>query len=337
MNYAKNSVTVSGNDLDAQLKELAIQYPEFYDAIDLEKFNTWQKEVRSNIQFDDDFGPSGRGVEYVEAQQLNAQARSVGIKSLVDLALQRISTPGDRKILVDLLGGDGLIRRVCSQFNLSNLSVLTCDLSPHMISSAWLQGTPALLQSAEKPILKESSVDIVLLAYGSHHIPQEKRQSLAAEAYRILRPGGVFVLHDFLRGSAEERWFQEIVHPYSITGHNFQHFTYGEVEGYFQSAGFTDCNIIDLKDPYTATGFSPIEAKASLGEYLVKMYGLSRAYNGNAHQTYLWATEKAELIFNQRDEPTVSASRRDDNLAGDPWRISIPRSALVGVGRKSSA
>ncbi|MES4831740.1 class I SAM-dependent methyltransferase, partial [Streptomyces anthocyanicus] len=183
----------------------------------------------------DDFGADGegsRGVEYVQAQALNRRARETGIRKLLGFAeTARRTAAGDRPVLVDLLGGDGLVRKVCEELGIGDFNILTCDASPHMVTTAWAAGVPALLQRAEQPLLRDHSVDAVLLAYGSHHVPSSDRQTVATEARRMLRPGGTFVLHDFLVGSPVDVWFEEVTDVYSATGHKFLHFTRGRDRG----------------------------------------------------------------------------------------------------------
>jgi SAM-dependent methyltransferase len=205
-----------------------------------------------------------------------------------------------------------------------------------MVSAAWAQGAPAIIQRAEQPVLRSSSVDALLLAYGSHHIPVELRQAVANEAYRILRPGGIFVLHDFLRGSAAERWFAEICHPYSLTGHDFTHFTYSEIRKYLAVAGFANHRVMDLDDSYTVTGATEEAASNNMGEYLVKMYGLGRAERERgADDACHWAADQARLIFRYaRNGVSAKVGGVSYDEAEHAWRLTIPRRAAVGIGYK---
>lgn len=51
----------------------------------------------------------------------------------------------------------------------------------------------------------------MLLAYGTHHIDPANRLSTVQEAHRVLRLGGVFVLHDFEVGGPMDEWFSKVV------------------------------------------------------------------------------------------------------------------------------
>jgi SAM-dependent methyltransferase len=238
--------------------------------------------------------------------------------------------------VVDVLGGDGLVRRVAGSLGLSDVAVLTCDLSPYMVRAAWSADCPALLQKADHLLQRDSSVDGVLVAYGSHHIAPEDRATLARESYRVLRPGGVLVLHDFLVGSPMGEWFDQVVDQYSETGHQFEHFTREEMLGYLATAGFESFEVVDLADPYVATAATPVEAELGLGRYLLDMYGLveiDRLHDGQAAR---WAIERARTIFRyprEHGEVGQLSVRYDDDA--EAWRCTVPRMAIVGVGRKA--
>jgi len=238
--------------------------------------------------------------------------------------------------LVDLLGGDGLLYRACRNMGVKNLSVLTCDLSPHMVSAAWERGAPALLQAAEEPLLKSSSVDVVLLAYGSHHIAPSSRQQVVEEAYRMLRTEGIFVLHDFPQHSPAEQWFREVADRYSKTGHKFDHFTSGEIADYLKRAGFAEIRILEIDDSYSAVGLSEIDARMNIGKYLVKMYGLMPPAAELEEQSgWLWAADRAQEIFQYDDNGSTAKNGQVwYDPAKEAWRISVPRRAIVGIGRK---
>jgi len=337
---------IRGDDLTAQVSELRRQYPELYACLDLGRIASWQSDRRDLPEQSDEFSPTasgGRGDEYVRAQKDNVTVRLTGIGNLMRLARGQLAeTDNETKaarepgpVLVDLLGGDGLIRRACGLLDPEpGFSVLTCDASPFMVSAAWSGQQPALLQRAERQLLRSCSVDVVLLAYGSHHISPDQRSAAVDEAYRVLRPGGVFLLHDFLVGSATERWFGEVVDRYSITGHQHTHYTESEIVGYLGKAGFEEQRLLEIEDPYTTCGPTQAAADARLGKYLLDMYGLvkvSREMSAQAARD--WALAQAQQIF-LADVPVdrrILSSRQHDS---GKWWSTIPRRAVVGIGQK---
>jgi hypothetical protein len=162
MHAQTSGSTVSGDDIPGQLAQLRQLHPELYARTDAQRVAAWQATLGRTLEQHDDFGDDaegGRGVVYLKAQALNTRARATGIRSLLGLAAPRHRAPGgERPVLVDLLGGDGLIRKVCEELDITDFDVLTCDASPHMVAAAWAAGMPALLQRAEQPLLRDASV-----------------------------------------------------------------------------------------------------------------------------------------------------------------------------------
>ncbi|WP_256107911.1 methyltransferase domain-containing protein, partial [Streptomyces sp. ODS05-4] len=268
-------------------------------------------------------------------EQRSLEARRHGIRGLVGLFAKR--EDGRPTVVVDLLGGDGLVSRVVeSQFGMSDPVFLTCDASPDRVTRAWENGVPALRQPARRQILRDGSVDGVLLAHRSHHVPIADRLRVAQEAWRVLRPGGTFVLHDFAVGSPVDTWFAEVVHRYSATGHLLPHFTAAEMEGCLVAAGFGEVSVRAMDDSFRASGPTAAKAKLAMGRYLLDMYGLEelRARLGEP-ASHKRAYEIADRIFRYPDHG-VSRPRATvltDLVTGRPEAI-MPRQALIGVGRK---
>lgn len=330
---------VSGYDLGAQVAELELRHPDLYACIDPARVTEHIENSDAASARLDDFGLSaegGRGQQYVRAQRSDVTARSTGISRLIQLARENSFRSSPERLLVDLLGGDGLVHRVCGLLRVSDFRILTCDASPYMVSAAWSMRIPAVLQRAEQPLMRASSVDAVLLAYGSHHIPPAQRQIVASEAYRMLRPGGVFILHDFLVGSPMDKWFSEVVHKYSSTGHDYRHFTENEMVGYLAKGGFEKYGVQEMDDPYVIAGPTAEESELRLGRYLVDMYGLSRATTlMGAQNACYWAVEQAtKLLRDLGPESSRQRSIAAYDSRNREWRSMIPRTALVGIGQK---
>lgn len=347
MRAAEAAGPVAGTDIAVQLARLAAEHPALHACVDPERAADWAADeaavAAAGTGERDDFGPAdggGRGLEYVRAQDRDVSARLTGIRNLMDLALSRLRTGppdgGRERVLVDLLGGNGLVRRACGLLGIPDLAVFTCDASPFMVSEAWAAGNPALLQRAERPLMRSSSVDVVLLAYGSHHIDPDVRASLVEEAHRILRPGGVFVLHDFLVGSPMDDWFAEVVDRYSVTGHKFAHFTEAEIAGYLTKAGFSEHELTSIDDPYTTAGGTAEDAELRLGSYLLDMYGLVKAGRAmGPAEAPRWAFERGKEIFLDGAAGAGRGVTTYDETAAR-WRSAIPRRAVVGVGLKDT-
>jgi SAM-dependent methyltransferase len=327
-------------DRRSQLLALRETWPHVYALIDEERALGLEAD-----EDHDDFGAAregGRGESYVAAQQARPEARIRGIRALMDLVGG--SAGGDRPIVLDLLGGDGLLHRVCLRPDMPDTTVVTCDASSFMVASAWAAGVPAVRQRAQRQVFRSGSVDGVLLAYGSHHVPEPERQAVADEAWRVLRPGGRFVLHDFAEGSPMATWFQEVVDKESDTGHQYAHFTADWMQECLVRSGFRDVTTTWVFDPIVATGTSEQGAQAALGQYLVQMYGLNKLVRAHGEEgasmaafelacrTFRWESSTAfDGMQNHVRECVV------ERLGPSKWQGVLPRFALVAVGEKPGA
>jgi ubiquinone/menaquinone biosynthesis C-methylase UbiE len=343
MGSTTNAHIVAGHNPQQQLDRLRRYHPELHELVDPDRVAAWHDEVRAMPRVADHFGPGeagGRGVHYVRAQAWSTEARATGIRQLLSFAADG-HRPGERsRIVVDLLGGDGLLYTLSGELGFPGITILTCDASPYMVECAWSKGIPALLQRAQRPLLKQDSVDAVLLAYGTHHIPVEDLDAVAAEAARMLRSGGVFVVHDFLRGSPMDTWFADVVDRYSETGHRFSHFTREELVRPLRDAGFESPAVMEIDDSFICLGATAAAAEAAVGRYLVNMYGLVKAPGGtSSKQASGWALGQARSIFQyprSGDLPACGCETRYDQATGG-WRARVPRRAIVGLGRKASS
>lgn len=176
----------------------------------------------------------------------------------------------------------------------------------------------------------------MLLAYGTHHIPPASRSVVVDEAFRVIEPGGVFVLHDFPAGSPVDTWFAKVVDAYSITGHDHRHFESEQTVSYLRSAGFVQVEVQLMEDPFVVYGPTAAEAELELGRYLVDMYGLvALTHEYGPERGVRRAFELARDIFQygrQSGDSGEVTTAYDEELG--QWRVTMPREALVGIGCK---
>ncbi|WP_410586691.1 class I SAM-dependent methyltransferase [Amycolatopsis sp. lyj-23] len=328
------AMIVDGTDLDAQASALRTVSPRLHRCLDPVRLTTTASAALDRSVRD--FGPEttgGRGGAYVRAQTTQLAARADGIRALLGLFGPAVRHPD--AVVLDLLGGNGLVRQVNDLFGLIDAEILTCDGAPHMVSAAWAQGSPAVLQQAQHLVVRDCSVDGVLLAYGTHHIPAAERAGVAREARRVLRAGGVFVLHDFDVGSPMDTWFAEVVDPYSATGHRYPHLTRTVIGDHLAAAGFRGYRVTEIVDPYVTTAPTREEARLRLGRYLTDMYGLVRAEAElGPDGASAWAARRAEEIFRFTTQDGVPARPRFERTSDGQWAYLVPRPALVGTAVK---
>jgi SAM-dependent methyltransferase len=276
----------------------------------------------------------GRGDLYRRAQQ-DTLVRGTGILSLLGCAGVG---GGDR--LLDVLGGDGLVRRVVATAlpAAARPRILTGDLSSDMVDITLAAGAPALLEAAEDLIVRDGSFDAVLVAYGAHHLPLTHRPAVCREAHRALRSGGRFVLHDFDQEGAVARWFREVVHEYSRAGHSYDHFTRTEALALLGEAGFADVAVDSMYDPFCVVT-DHADPELALAGHLIDMYGLVRLQPADRERVVAGLAD-AIFRYETADLPAATADGRRPveriqvSRADGGWRVEMPRVALVAVGTR---
>lgn len=105
-----------------------------------------------------------------------------------------------RQVCLDLACGTGrFLRQTLHAYPRLQLSGL--DLSPHYCAAArravrhWRQ-VDIIEGAAEALPLDDNSIDIVTNIYLFHELPERVRQQAISEVFRILKPGGLFIVAD---------------------------------------------------------------------------------------------------------------------------------------------
>jgi SAM-dependent methyltransferase len=287
-------------------------------------------------EFESD-GTAGRGDSY-RASQADPRGRIRGITKLLELAL--VNAPAGATLL-DVLGGDGTIARATSLRSVRSgepWHLITSDIAGEMVAAALQHGLPAIRQAAQYLFLADRSVDAVLLAYGTHHIPPIDRPRAVAEALRVLRPSGTLVIHDFEVDGPMARWFEDVVDPYSAAGHRYAHFSSEELRSYFDSDHFEDARVIEIYDPLVVRAATEEEAHDRLADHLAAMYGLVDIYGDrvtSSARERVWELAESIFVYEERAveggivEPRVRLRRQGRFVTAE-----LPRVALVGVGTR---
>lgn len=277
-----------------------------------------------------DFSEKGRGNQWASTVDQHLEVRKKGVSTLlgpiVAASQNGRADPTQPFFLLDVFGGAGFIAQFAQRVFGFQGTVITSDPSVLMVRLTLKKQFPALWQRAQDLFMtRDDSVDAVLFAYGTHHIPVEERLQSFREAWRVLRPGGVLVAHDFSEHSPTARWFAEVVDPYTFTGHKHAHFTAEGMATYYREAGFVAPAVMEIDDPFEFSAASREAALIETIEFMGSAYGLKKLERSVEGTQFLWG--KIQEIF-PLDE-TVGGGP-----AGETHQIVVHRPALLGVGRK---
>ncbi|WP_404337994.1 class I SAM-dependent methyltransferase [Sphingomonas sp. MMS12-HWE2-04] len=316
---------LSDYDVDQYLSYLGRQHPDLHRLLSRERCREAERHIatmnQESWEFEDEQA-GGRGLAYNVAQK-SADNRKAGMISLLKCFGQSSEMPGPEFRILDVLGGDGTLSRFCETLGHRTPTIYTADISKFMIDACLAQGLPCIRQSATRSMFRDDALDGVLIAYGSHHLGGDERQEAACEAHRTLKPGGRLVLHDFEIGGRTAAWFDEVVHPYSRTGHPHPHFSRIEMFDLFTTAGFRDVRVFEIQDPFTLEGISAAEARHKAILHLYDMYDLVKIA-GSPH-------EIAPRLERYITETLGPISIRQEGIR---YLAEVGRSALVAVGTK---
>ena len=129
--------------------------------------------------------------------------------------LLAIADPGSADACVDLGAGTGFVALALAPMV---DSVLTVDISPVMAESLAERAAQTGLDNVRTEVadlrsfrLPAASTDLVVSSYALHHLRDDDKRELAAEAARWLRPGGRIVIADMMFGRGVTRRDRKIL------------------------------------------------------------------------------------------------------------------------------
>ncbi|HYH79375.1 MAG TPA: methyltransferase domain-containing protein [Longimicrobium sp.] len=218
--------------------------------------------------------------------------------------------------------------------------MITNDVSRHMFYRAGLWGMPTREDALRlSRTFRAGSLDGVLCAYGTHHIPDIP--AALRESHAILKPGGCMVVHDFLDRGPVGNWFHDVVDPYSKTGHDMPHLGPVEMAVHLFRAGFRGVELFEIDDPFifTAEPDDEMGARDLALRYIMGMYGMSESFAHRVddlealiHQVLTYP-ELGETPVFERDFALIPrravVARAYRPLAGEGTRFSGSDAALI--------
>lgn len=185
------------------------------------------KEAKKMLK-DGLFSPSAKKVlnDYLKLQTNKKSNRNLPVYyrnlfdnklvSLYDLSIFFVTLGQEKKLrkaianaitnnpheILDLATGTGSVA-IELKSSFPNANVIGIDLSKRMLEIAQKKSKQYnlkikfIVKNIEKTGFANSKFDAVTISFALHELPQEYRQNVMKEAYRILRKKGIFILMDF--------------------------------------------------------------------------------------------------------------------------------------------
>lgn len=228
---------------------------------------------------------TARGTAYERAMSACPRTRDAEFRTLVAHVQPQ---PGE--VIVDTPSGGGYLRHYLPD----SVQYVGIDESPDFqrACATRLQAHDQALAAIGSNLpMPDSACNAICSLAGMHHVAQ--RSAHYAEAFRILRPGGRFVLADVEIGSAPALFLNGFVNAHLSDGHCGYFFSKDEIDA-LDSAGFADVRtwletyawvFTDLASAVTFClhlfGLDHPEAALRLPEVLRRDLGLHAAADGS--------------------------------------------------------
>lgn len=109
--------------------------------------------------------------------------------------------------------------------------------------------------------LADATVDKILVLASLHHVVADDRPAVYKELARVLKPGGMLVIGDVIRGSAQDAWLNGFVDAHNSAGHQGLFFTESDAD-LLEDVGGVDVSVSrhryrwDLKGAEDAIDFT---------------------------------------------------------------------------------
>ena len=271
-----------------------------------------------------------QGESRYAARLLAAQAGGPAVSdefSVSGAELGGLVSAGEAAWLAEVPGAESLADRAAAfvaagRDQQGGALIVTNDISPHMFYRAGLWGLPSREDATQlSRTFLADSLDGVLFAYGTHHIPD--MFDATREARLVMKPGAVVVVHDFFDEGPAGQWFHHVVDKHSKTGHDIPHIGPVQMAVVLFSAGFQDLELHETQDPFFfACDGAEVKAKDLALHYLLGMYGMEQSFKHR--MDHFEEVVKTVLTYPEVDETPVFT---------EEW-VYVPRRAVVARARR---
>ncbi len=317
------------------LSRVLNEHAQLSKLIDMEMITPWLQ--RRNLDLPNEFGSHDveRGDLYRKERESFPMSRP-NIQKLVEV----IETDNP-KIVYDLIGGNGhlaTIRQSMSEQLGDSPLFITSDAEHSQIMSAVQKQLPAIRQPAQDTIFLSGSADAVFFAYGTHHIPVVDRPGCWREAHRILKKGGRVVVQDFENESSTAKWYSEVIHKWSLSGHDYDHFNQSEMVTDLSQCGFVDVSSCQIDDSFVVRGKTKDLALADGIKHICTLFGLVKLMP-EVDSTASWLKVLDLLsdyfvIPSAMSANTIASEIKVTQVSDEVFEAIFPRVSIVATGVK---
>lgn len=215
-----------------------------------------------------------RGQQYHQAMLRYPLARQAEFKLILDHA-----EIAEGAVLLDMPSGGGYLGRFLD-VPVQRISVETSCQFVRDVEPAPDHSILLCNDIAHTP-LPDASADRIISLAGLHHL--EDKLAFYRQAYRLLRPGGIFCVADAWEGSAVARFLNEFVHAHNSMGHSGV-FLDGQTVSQLCTAGF------ELAYEHRHAYVWQFESPEHMADYCQLLFGIDQADRAaiiDGIQTYL--------------------------------------------------
>jgi len=214
----------------------------------------------------------GYGDEYNMSVCSHPYAKNIGINEIINICC---IPPGG--LLLDVFGGSGQINQTLESsigYN-EKFNLITADIEVDQISKAINMGYKSIaLDASNMEIIADNYFDVVLFAYGFHHLPPDKRLDALQEGVRVTRGGGRVVLCEGMMGGITQKLSYNIVDLLGSNPHEYEHPTLQDIRMYIRDLSIKNSQEYNIFDPHIIVGDNKSDVESLFTEYYKNHYSL---------------------------------------------------------------
>ena len=193
----------------------------------------------------------------------------------LDFCKDKLQEPIEHDLIFVNIPADILFDRYLTEYPFPN----NVEYIPFEFNKDFAEITKCKFTSINHIDLPNESVDIFLSIAGLHHFTPRERLTFYRECRRVLKPDGILIIGDVLKGSKQDAWLNEFVNEYNSNGHNGMFFDDSDKLS-LEEAGFH----VEIEHKEYTWDFDSIE---SMCTYCMNLFGLNKINSTSFLQKHL--------------------------------------------------